>query len=146
MPASANLTAIEKTFVGIALLKKKESIPVGSVKEKYYLSVHKKIISSISEMAGNDPVQLAKMIEYLLDEVVHAIGEWQISIPAKDWSAAKRTLHREKVMIKSIGITGFDGLIREIEDDGFAKTESEMTLMFSQLIDLFQNLRDRFKK
>lgn len=97
-------------------------------------------------MAGNNPVQLAKMLEHLLDEVVHAIGEWQISIPAKDCSAAKRTLHREKVMIKSIGITGYDGLIREIEDDGFAKTESEMTLMFSQIINLFQNLRDRFKK
>ena len=82
-------------------------------------------------------------MEYLLEEVVHALGEWQISVPAGDWERAKRTLHREKVMIKSIGINGFDGLIREIEDDTINKTESEMTLMFSQLIDLFQNLQTR---
>ena len=115
----------------------------GSVKEKYYQSIHKKIISNISEMAGNEPTQVAKMMEYLLDEVGHALGEWQISVPAKDWEGAKRTLHREKVMIKSIGINGFDGLIREIEDDTIKKTEAEMTLMYSQLIDLFQNLQKR---
>ena len=115
----------------------------GSVKEKYYQSIHKKIVSNITEMAGNEPGQIKKMMEYLLEEVVHALGEWQISVPAKDWESAKRTLHREKVMIKSIGINGFDGLIREIEDDTVNKTESEMTLMFSQLIDLFQNLQTR---
>jgi hypothetical protein len=94
-------------------------------------------------MAGNEPSQVARMMEYLLDEVGHALGEWQISVPAMDWDSAKRTLHREKVMIKSIGINGFDGLIREIEDDTIKKTEAEMTLMFSQLIDLFHNLKRR---
>ena len=115
----------------------------GSVKGKYYQSIHKKIISNIAEMAGNDPGQIKKMMEYLLEEVVHALAEWQISVPAGDWERAKRTLHREKVMIKSIGINGFDGLIREIEDNTVNKTESEMTLMFSQLIDLFKNLQTR---
>ena len=115
----------------------------GSVKGKYYQSIHKKIVSNIAEMAGNDPGQIKKMMEYLLEEVVHALAEWQISVPAGDWERAKRTLHREKVMIKSIGINGFDGLIREIEDDTVNKTESEMTLMFSQLIDLFKNLQTR---
>jgi PAS domain S-box-containing protein len=115
----------------------------GSVKGKYYQSIHKKIVSNIAEMAGNEPGQIKKMMEYLLEEVVHALAEWQISVPAGDWERAKRTLHREKVMIKSIGINGFDGLIREIEDDSVNKTESEMTLMFSQLIDLFKNLQTR---
>ena len=115
----------------------------GSVKEKYYQSIHKKIVSNIAEMAGNEPGQIKKMMEYLLEEVVHALREWQISVPAKDWESAKRTLHREKVMVKSIGINGFDGLIREIEDETVKKTESEMTLMFSQLIDLFHNLQTR---
>jgi CheY-like chemotaxis protein len=115
----------------------------GSVKGKYYQSIHQKIVSNIAEMAGNEPGQIKKMMEYLLEEVVHALGEWKISVPAGDWERAKRTLHREKVMIKSIGINGFDGLIREIEDDTVHKTESEMTLMFSQLIDLFQNLKNK---
>ena len=81
-----------------------------------------------------------------MEEVVHALGEWQISVPAKDWDGAKRTLHREKVMIKSIGINGFDGLIREIEDDSIKKTEAEMTLMYAQLIDLFHNLQKRISE
>jgi PAS domain S-box-containing protein len=118
----------------------------GSVKGKYYQSIHKKIVSNIAEMAGNEPGQIKKMMEYLLEEVVHALGEWQISVPAGDWERAKRTLHREKVMIKSIGINGFDGLIREIEDETVHKTESEMTLMFSQLIDLFQNLQNKISQ
>jgi len=115
----------------------------GSVKEKYYQSMEKQVISNISKMAGNEPTQLAKMIAYLLDEVDYALKEWQINVAAKDWKAAKRTLHREKVMIKSIGVNGFDGLIREIEDETIKKTEAEMTLMYSQLIDLFQNLKSR---
>ena len=115
----------------------------GSVKGKYYQSIHKKIVSNIAEMAGNEPGQIKKMMEYLLEEVVHALGEWQVSVPNRDWESAKRTLHREKVMIKSIGINGFDGLIREIEDDTIKKNETEMTLMFSQLIDLFNNLQKR---
>jgi PAS domain S-box-containing protein len=115
----------------------------GSVKEKYYQSIHQTIISNIAEMAGNEPTQVAKMMEYLMEEVCHALGEWQTSVPAKDWDSAKRTLHREKVMIKSIGINGFDGLIREIEDDAIKKTEAEMTLMYDQLIDLFRNLQRR---
>jgi hypothetical protein len=86
------------------------------------------------------------MMEYLLEEVVHALGEWQVSVPDRDWESAKRTLHREKVMIKSIGINGFDGLIREIEDDTIKKNETEMTLMFTQLIDLFNNLQKRISE
>jgi hypothetical protein len=49
-------------------------------------------------------------------------------------------------MIKSIGINGFDGLIREIEDDSIKKTEAEMTLMYAQLIDLFHNLQKRISE
>ena len=34
-------------------------------------------------------------------------------------------------------------LVAEIEDETIKKTESEMTLMYSQLIDLFHNLQKR---
>ena len=154
MLTPAKLTAIENILRPKAKEKEKDlsfetdfdRFKTGSVKEKYYQSIHKKIISNISEMAGNEPTQVAKMMEYLLDEVGHALGEWQISVSAKDWEGANRTLHREKVMIKSIGINGFDGLIREIEDDTLKKTEAEMTLMYTQLIDLFQNLQRRISE
>ena len=116
----------------------------GSVRDKYYASIHKKIISSISEMAGNDPVQFTKMMEYLLEEVEYALLDWNQSVAIKDWPRAKKILHREKVMIKSIGIHGFDGLIKEIEDDSIDKTEAEMILMFNQLVDLFKNLKSKF--
>jgi hypothetical protein len=49
-------------------------------------------------------------------------------------------------MIKSIGINGYDGMIKEIEDPSTAKTEAEMILLFSQLVNLFQNLKDKFTK
>lgn len=115
----------------------------GETKEKFYESIFKKVISNISEMTGNDPAQLVKMIKYLLVEVDYAIVEWEINIPMNDWASAKRILHREKVMINSIGVNEFDGLLNEIEDDSIKKSNSEMTLMFLQLLDYFQDLRKK---
>jgi hypothetical protein len=114
------------------------------VRNKYYNSIRKKIISTINEMAGNDPVQSSKMMNYLLEEVDFALIGWKDCIESKNWDGARKILHREKVMIKSIGINGYDGMIKEIEDTTIEKTEAEMILLFSQLVDLFQNLKDKF--
>ena len=116
----------------------------GSVRDNYYNSIRKKIISTINDMAGNDPIQSSKMMGYLLEEIEFALKGWIESIDSKNWDNAKKILHREKVMIKSIGINGYDGLIREIEDNSTVKTEAEMILLFSQLVNLFQNLKDKF--
>jgi PAS domain S-box-containing protein len=116
----------------------------GSVRDKYYNSIRKKIISTINDMAGNDPIQASKMMDYLMEEVEFALIGWKECIESKNWDGARKILHREKVMIKSIGINGYDGLIKEIEDTNIAKTESELILMFSQLVELFQNLKDKF--
>jgi PAS domain S-box-containing protein len=116
----------------------------GSVRDKYYNSIRKKIIVTINDMAGNDPIQSSKMMDYLMEEIEFALKGWKESIDSKNWDNAKKILHREKVMIKSIGINGYDGLIREIEDISIVKTEAEMILLFSQLVNLFQNLKDKF--
>jgi hypothetical protein len=50
------------------------------------------------------------------------------------------------MMMKSIGIDGLDGLIQEIEDEAVKKTNNEMVLMFTQLIQLFKNLKERFNE
>jgi PAS domain S-box-containing protein len=121
-----------------------EFFSYGSVRNKYYNSIRKKIISTINEMAGNDPVQSSKMMNYLLEEVDFALIGWKDCIESKNWDGARKILHREKVMIKSIGINGYDGMIKEIEDTTIEKTEAEMILLFSQLVDLFQNLKDKF--
>jgi CheY-like chemotaxis protein len=121
-----------------------EFFSYGSVRDKYYNSVRKKIIATINNMAGNDPIQSSKMMDYLLEEIDFALKGWNESIDSKNWENARKILHREKVMIKSIGINGYDGLIREIEDNSTVKTEAEMILLFSQLVNLFQNLKDKF--
>jgi PAS domain S-box-containing protein len=121
-----------------------EFFSYGSVRNKYYNSIRKKIISTINEMAGNDPVQSSKMMNYLLEEVDFALIGWKDCIESKNWDGARKILHREKVMIKSIGINGYDSMIKEIEDTSVEKTEAEMILLFSQLVDLFQNLKDKF--
>lgn len=116
----------------------------GSAKEKYYQTLQKEILVNINQMAGGDPEQVSRLIGYLLEEVNFSLSQWERSIELKDWESAKSILHREKVMIKSIGINGFDGLISEIENESVRKTESEMTLMYSQLIELFKMLKSRF--
>ena len=116
----------------------------GSAKEKYYQKIEMEILANINEMAGGDVTQASKLIGYLLEELVFSLAEWEKSLEKRDWNAARTILHREKVMIKSIGITGFDGLISEVEDDSVPKTDSELILMYSQLTDLFKMLKARF--
>jgi PAS domain S-box-containing protein len=117
----------------------------GSNREKHYREINRIILSKITEMSGNDNVQLKKMLMYLLEEVDIALLEWDKCLMENNWTHAKRILHREKMMIKSIGIDGLDGLISEIEDQSKEKSNSEMVLMFSQLIQLFRNIKERFQ-
>jgi PAS domain S-box-containing protein len=116
----------------------------GSAKEKYYQKIEKEVLANINEMAGGNETQASKLIVYLLEEVIFSLAEWEKSIEKKDWDAARAILHREKVMIKSIGLNGFDGLISEVEDENIPKTDSELILMYSQLTDLFKMLKARF--
>jgi PAS domain S-box-containing protein len=116
----------------------------GSHRDKHYKEIHKTILAKISEMSGNNPDQIKKMIRYLLEEVDLALLEWEKCLLDNNWVQAKKMLHREKVMIKSIGIDGLDGLIHEIEDESVQKSNNEMVLMFTQLVQLFKNLKERF--
>jgi HPt (histidine-containing phosphotransfer) domain-containing protein len=97
-------------------------------------------------MSGNDSIQLKKMLKYLLEEVDIALVEWDKCLLDNNWTHAKRILHREKTMIKSIGIDVLDGLIFEIEDQTKEKSNSEMALMFTQIIQLFRNIKDSFQE
>ena len=63
----------------------------------------------------------------------------------KQLGYCKKTLHRQKVMINSVGIDSYDLLIHELEDDSLHKSESEHKLMYMQLIKLFQHIKDRFE-
>jgi CheY-like chemotaxis protein len=118
----------------------------GSHRDRQYEEMHKTIMVKISEMAGNNPDQVKKMIGYLLEEVDLALLEWEKCLLDSNWNQAKRILHREKMMIKSIGIDGLDGLIQEIEDESVEKSNNEMVLMFTQLIQLFKNMKERFNQ
>ena len=118
----------------------------GSNKSKHYVEINRTIFSKLKEMSGNDAVQLKKMLKYLLEEVDIALVEWDKCLVDNNWTHAKRVLHREKTMIKSIGIDSLDGLIVEIEDHSKEKSNSEMALMFNQLIQLFRSIKERFQE
>jgi DNA-binding response OmpR family regulator len=117
----------------------------GSSREKHYREINRTILSKISEMSGNDEVQQKKMIKYLVEEVDVALVEWDKCLIDNNWAHAKRILHREKTMIQSIGVDGLDGLIEQIEDSTKEKSNSEMVLMFTQFIQLFKNIKERFQ-
>jgi CheY-like chemotaxis protein/HPt (histidine-containing phosphotransfer) domain-containing protein len=118
----------------------------GSSRAKHYREINRTILSKITDMSGNDTTQLKKMLKYLLEEVDIALVEWDKCLVDNNWTHAKRILHREKTMIKSIGIDVLDGLILEIEDQSKEKSNSEMALMFSQIIQLFRNIKERFQE
>jgi signal transduction histidine kinase/DNA-binding NarL/FixJ family response regulator len=118
---------------------------LGSSRSKHYLEINRTILPKIAEMSGNDPLQMKKMFKYLLEEVDIALIEWEKCLGDNNWTHAKRILHREKTMIKSIGIDILDGLILEIEDQSKEKSNSEMALMFNQLVQLFRSIKEKFK-
>lgn len=114
-------------------------------KNNYNTNIEKQIESSIYEMASNDEGQKERLVNYMLEEINIAIEEWERSIPVKDWVLARKILHREKVMIHSLGLKSYEGIISEIEDDTLNKSDAEMTLMFGQVTDLFKNIRNSFE-
>lgn len=118
----------------------------GSSRAKHYIEINRTILSNLSAMSGHDPLQLKKLLKYLLEEVDIALTEWEKCLVDNNWTHAKRILHREKTMIKSIGIDVLDGLISEIEDQSKEKSNNEMALMFNQLIQLFRSIKAKFNE
>ena len=112
-------------------------------KEKFSM-IHENAIKNITVISGGDKVQESKLMSSFLQEVNLALVSWKESIQTHDWEFAKKILHRQKVMINSIGIDSYDLLIEELENDSLPKSESEYKLMYNQLIRLFQSFKDRF--
>ena len=95
-------------------------------------------------MAGDDKEKSSNLIQYLNEEIKLAIQEWSLTLVNNDWDKARKVLHREKMMIHSIGITGVESLIEEIENEEAGKTNQEMHLMISRLIHLFRQIEKMF--
>ena len=112
-------------------------------KEKFSM-IHENAIKNITVISGGDKVQESKLMSSFLQEVNLALVSWKESIQTHDWEFAKKILHRQNVMINSIGIDSYDLLIEELENDSLPKSESEYKLMYNQLIRLFQSFKDRF--
>ena len=107
--------------------------------------IQDKIIKNLLDLSQGDKVQESKLYASLLEEINLALVSWKECIKTNSWDIAKKTLHRQKVMINSVGIDSYDLLIHELEDDSLHKSESEHKLMYMQLIKLFQHIKDRFE-
>jgi PAS domain S-box-containing protein len=108
------------------------------------LAMKMKIKSKIEEMSGNNQSKTAKLMQYLSEEIKLAIKEWKVALIAMDWDSARKVLHREKMMIHAVGITGIDGLIEDFENESAGKTDHEMHMMLSRLIELFTEIDNIF--
>jgi CheY-like chemotaxis protein len=71
--------------------------------EKFVL-IHNIVEKNIALISGGDKVQESKLIASLLEEVNMALLSWKESVQTHNWDFAKKILHRQKVMINSIGI------------------------------------------
>jgi HPt (histidine-containing phosphotransfer) domain-containing protein len=110
----------------------------------YNITLKETILTRIKEMAGNDQAKVANLMQYLLEEVRLAVQEWQTALLNSDWESARKILHREKMMIHSVGIQGMEKIIRDIENNQAGKSDAEMHLMISRLIDLFLDIEKMF--
>ncbi|MEO0000765.1 MAG: hypothetical protein RL766_811, partial [Bacteroidota bacterium] len=93
---------------------------------------------------GNNQSKAAKLMQYLAEEVKLAIKEWKLALITMDWSSARKILHREKMMIQAVGITGLDTIIEDFENENAGKTDHEMHMMLSRLIELFTEIDSMF--
>lgn len=110
----------------------------------YLASLKERIKLRIEEMAGNDDVKTANLMRYLTEELKLARHEWKQALIEKNWDLARRILHREKMMIHSVGITGIDSIVEDFENENSGKTDHEMFMMLSRLIELFTEIEKMF--
>jgi hypothetical protein len=116
----------------------------GNSESLYNATLKETILTRIKEMAGNDQTKVANLMQYLLEEVRLAVKEWQTALLNNDWESARKILHREKMMIHSVGIQGMEKVMRDIENDQAGKSDAQMHLMISRLIDLFLDIEKMF--
>lgn len=112
-----------------------------SSKDKFFDSIHQKIVANINEMVNHDTQRAFNLIGYLLEEMEYALSEWSTALQHEDWVRAKQVLHREKAMIYSIGVESLNSLIVQIEDESQPRSSDTMRMMYDQLIELFEYLK-----
>lgn len=110
----------------------------------HLMAMKERIKARIEDMAGNNQSKASKLMQYLAEEVKLAIKEWKLALITMDWSSARKILHREKMMIQAIGITGLDTIIEDFENENAGKTDHEMHMMLSRLIELFTEIDSMF--
>jgi PAS domain S-box-containing protein len=114
------------------------------LEDSHLMAMKERIKARIEDMAGNNQSKAAKLMQYLAEEVKLAIKEWKLALITMDWSSARKILHREKMMIQAVGITGLDTIIEDFENENAGKTDHEMHMMLSRLIELFTEIDSMF--
>ena len=114
------------------------------LEDSHLMAMKERIKARIEDMAGNNQSKAAKLMQYLAEEVKLAIKEWELALITMDWSSARKILHREKMMIQAVGITGLDTIIEDFENENAGKTDHEMHMMLSRLIELFTEIDSMF--
>jgi len=110
----------------------------------HLMAMKERIKARIEDMAGNNQSKASKLMQYLAEEVKLAIKEWKLALITMDWSSARKILHREKMMIQAVGITGLDTIIEDFENENAGKTDHEMHMILSRLIELFTEIDSMF--
>jgi PAS domain S-box-containing protein len=114
------------------------------IEASHLLAMKERIKARIEDMAGNNESKASKLMQYLAEEVKLAIKEWKLALITMDWSSARKILHREKMMIQAVGITGLDTIIEDFENENAGKTDHEMRMMLSRLIESFTEIDSLF--
>ena len=110
----------------------------------HLIAMKERIKAKIEEMAGYNQSKAVTLMQYLAEEIKFAIKEWKLALITMDWNSARKILHREKMMIHSVGITGLDTIIEDFENENAGKTDHEMHMMLSRLIELFTEIDNMF--
>jgi PAS domain S-box-containing protein len=114
------------------------------IEASHLMAMKERIKTRIEDMAGNNESKASKLMQYLAEEVKLAIKEWKLALITMDWSSARKILHREKMMIQAVGITGLDTIIEDFENENAGKTDHEMHMMLSRLIESFTEIDSLF--
>ena len=114
------------------------------IEASHLMAMKERIKARIEDMAGNNESKASKLMQYLAEEVKLAIKEWKLALITMDWSSARKILHREKMMIQAVGITGLDTIIEDFENENAGKTDHEMHMMLSRLIESFTEIDSLF--
>lgn len=94
----------------------------------------------LNNMTSGNPAMLQDLKKHLKAELFFAIESLNKAIKEIDWTYAKSIMHREKVLLETIGVKEFDFMLQAVLIDGIVYADHEMIMIYEAIAQAFSEI------